>query len=137
MFKTHYLPDVTVHLDGGSSPNVGTVIVSKSGETGPICHYNWDINDAHVVCRMLGYQWVVLCVWNLFLKVVRSRSSVLSFKVLNFVYLFFCLLFLFIPSFDINCEICIYLIQNDIFVYVTSGPVAAFGCKYSILATCL
>ena len=56
MFKTHYLPDVTVHLDGGSSPNVGTVIVSKSGETGPICHYNWDINDAHVVCRMLGYQ---------------------------------------------------------------------------------
>ena len=83
MFKTHYLPDVTVHLDGGSSPNVGTVIVSKSGETGPICHYNWDINDAHVVCRMLGYQWVVLCL-ELYKKGVEKGSFLFNGQSLKF-----------------------------------------------------
>ena len=44
-----------VRLFGGKRPTEGTVEVCVDGEWQTICGYNWDTNDATVVCRQLGY----------------------------------------------------------------------------------
>ncbi|XP_022085017.1 scavenger receptor cysteine-rich domain-containing group B protein-like [Acanthaster planci] len=45
----------SVRLMAGSGPNEGIVEVTQEGKRGPICNPYWDINDATVVCRQLGY----------------------------------------------------------------------------------
>ena len=47
---------VRVRLSGGSTANEGNVeALSFSGQWGGICDDDWDIEDAKVVCKMLGY----------------------------------------------------------------------------------
>ncbi|XP_030851592.1 deleted in malignant brain tumors 1 protein-like [Strongylocentrotus purpuratus] len=44
-----------VRLINGSNDAEGRVEILYDGSWETICHYNWDLRDARVVCRMLGF----------------------------------------------------------------------------------
>lgn len=48
-------PEVSVRLVGGDEHS-GTVEMTYMGSTGVICDDQWSIEDATVICRMLGYR---------------------------------------------------------------------------------
>jgi len=47
---------ITVRLVGTNVSHVGQVEIQYNGTWGSVCHVYWDIQDAHVICRMLGYK---------------------------------------------------------------------------------
>ena len=51
--------NVDLRLVGGSSKGLGHVQIGFRGVWGYVCDTNWDIQDATVVCRQLGFQGTV------------------------------------------------------------------------------
>ncbi|KAK3719581.1 hypothetical protein QZH41_019021, partial [Actinostola sp. cb2023] len=47
---------ITVRLVGTNVSHVGQVEIQYNGIWGSICQWGWGIEDAHVICRMLGYK---------------------------------------------------------------------------------
>jgi deleted-in-malignant-brain-tumors protein 1 len=45
-----------VRLVGGTNELEGTVELCYNKFWGPVCHRSWDVTDANVVCKQLGYQ---------------------------------------------------------------------------------
>ena len=80
-------PTVSVRLVGGLTAAEGRVEVNYQGTWGTVCNdSSWDLNDAMVVCRMLGYTSVLAAhvkygqgsgnVWMSNLACTGSESSI-------------------------------------------------------------
>ena len=46
----------SVKLHSGMVEGTGNVLVHDGHHWGAICDDGWDLNAAHVICRMLGYR---------------------------------------------------------------------------------
>ena len=65
-----------MRIVGGQDEYEGRVEICIGGEWGTVCNENWDISDARVACRQLGYtdtgQFFTTCCYSIKLSTVKS-----------------------------------------------------------------
>lgn len=57
-------PDGSIRLVGGKTAADGNVEIFYKGRWGSICDDEWDIREAYIVCKMLGYNRAVRATFN-------------------------------------------------------------------------
>lgn len=72
-FLLLFTPDSTsvsesfwIRLVGGRNASEGRVEITRNGIWGTICDDSWDIQDANVACRQLGYERATAAISNAF-----------------------------------------------------------------------
>ena len=64
-YLTASVADLPLRLAGGNSPRVGRLEVQYMGDWGIVCNNAWNQRGADVVCRQLGYLYVLCLLQNL------------------------------------------------------------------------
>lgn len=91
-----------IRLIGGAHIYEGTVLVFHDNKWGSICDYHWDIRDAHVVCRQLGYPRALQHVHGSTFG--RGRRKLYLFTNLSYVsYFFLHISYVYLFKFLFNC----------------------------------
>ena len=57
--------ETKIRLVGGPTVNEGRIEVEHDGEWGTVCDDQYNLNTAHVFCRMLGSDWAFCDFWKI------------------------------------------------------------------------
>lgn len=80
-------PDGSIRLVGGRNPTEGNVEVYYRGRWGSVCDDEWDIREAYIVCKMLGYNRAVRATFNSQFGRGRGKSFFIIYLFYWYIYL--------------------------------------------------